>query len=61
MADSLPITAVENEMLSFPVDCREEPHLITELQLVRGQHDDVIIDGQHGLCLDFIVGEETIT
>ena len=61
VTDSLAIADVENEMLSFPVDCWKEPHLITKLQLVRGQHDDVIIDGQHSLCLDLIVREETIT
>ena len=41
--------------------CLRSPYLITELQLIRGQHDDIIINSQDGLCLDFIVREEAVT
>lgn len=37
------------------------PYLITELQLIRGQHNDIVVNGQNGLRLDFIVREETVT
>lgn len=36
-------------------------HLVAKLQLVGGQHDDVIVDGQDGLRFDLIVGEEAVT
>lgn len=36
-------------------------HLIAKLQLVRRQHDDVVVYGQHSLRLDLVVGEETVT
>lgn len=35
-------------------------HLVAKLQLVGGQHDDVIVDGQDGLRFDLIVGEEAV-
>lgn len=41
--------------------CLRPPYLITELQFIRGQHDDIIINSQDGLCLDFIVREEAVT
>lgn len=36
-------------------------HLIAKLQFVRRQHDDVVVDGQDGLRLDLVVGEEAVT
>lgn len=36
-------------------------HLVAKLQLVRRQHDDVVVDGQDSLRLDLVVGEEAVT
>lgn len=36
-------------------------HLISKLQLVGGQHNDVIVNGQNSLRFDLIVGEEAVT
>lgn len=36
-------------------------YLIAKLQFIRCQHDDVIIDGKHSLCLNLVVGEEAVT
>lgn len=35
--------------------------LITKLQLIRGQHNDIIINSQNSLRLNFIIREETVT
>lgn len=51
------VTAVDGEPLNSPL---KPPHLVAKLQLVGGQHDDVVVDGQHGLGLDFIVREEAV-
>ena len=36
------------------------PHPISKLQLVRSQHDDVIVEGQDALGLDLLVGVEAV-
>ena len=35
-------------------------HLVAKLQLIRCQHDDVVIDGEHSFCLDLVVREEAV-
>lgn len=35
-------------------------YLIAKLQLIRSQHDDVIIDGEHSFCLDFVIGKKAV-
>lgn len=36
------------------------PHFIPEIQFIRSQHHNVIIDGQYGFGFDVFVGEEPI-
>ena len=36
------------------------PHPISKLQLVRSEHDDVIVEGQDALGLDLLVGVEAV-